>query len=51
MEIKWLMVAWAVIMTGMFAGMSYEAKTRADCRVAFAQSNKTADEIVKLCGK
>ena len=51
MELKWLMVAWAIIMTGMFVGMSYEAKTRADCRVEFAQSNKTVDEIVKLCGK
>lgn len=51
MEMKWLMVAWAVIMTGMFAGMSYEAKVKADCRVSFAQSNKTVDEIVKLCGK
>jgi hypothetical protein len=51
MEMKWLMIAWAVIMTGGLAGMSYEAKTKSDCRVAFAQSNKTVDEIVKLCGK
>ena len=51
MDLKWLMIAWAVIMTGMFAGMSYEAKTIADCRVAFAQSNKTAEEIKSICGK
>lgn len=51
MEMKWLMIAWAFIMAAMFAGMSYEAKTKTDCRVAFAQSNKTVDEIVKLCGK
>lgn len=51
MDLKWLLIAWAVIMTGMFAGMSYEAKTKAECRIAFAQSNKTVDEIVKLCGK
>lgn len=51
MELKWLMIAWAAIMVAMFADASYEAKTKADCRVAFAQSNKTVDEIVKLCGK
>ena len=51
MEMKWLMVAWAVIMTGMFAGLGYEAHTKVECRMAFAQSNKTVDEIVKLCGK
>ena len=51
MEMKWLMIAWAVIMAAMFAGMSYEAKTKADCRISFAQSNKTVEEIVKLCGK
>jgi len=51
MEMKWLMIAWAVIMTGLAADHAYEAKTKADCRTAFAQSNKTVDEIVKLCGK
>jgi hypothetical protein len=51
MEIKWWAPAWAVIMAAMFAGMGYEAKTKSDCRIAFAQSNKTVDEIVKLCGK
>ena len=51
MEMKWLMIAWAVIMVAMFGGMSYEAKTKADCRIAFAQSNKTVEEIVTLCGK
>ena len=51
MEMKWLMIAWAVIMGTLFAGMAYEAKVRTECRIAFAQSNKTVDEIVKLCGK
>ena len=51
MEMKWLMIAWAVIMAAMFIGMGYEAKTKADCRISFAQSNKTVDEIVQLCGK
>ena len=51
MEMKWLMIAWAAIMLAMCAGMSYEAKIKADCRISFAQSNKTVDEIVQLCGK
>lgn len=51
MDIKWLMIAWAAIMLGMFASASYEAKTKADCRTAFAQSNKTAEEIKTICGR
>lgn len=51
MEFKWLFIAWAVIMTGIAADHSYEAKTKADCRIAFSQSAKTADEINKICEK
>jgi hypothetical protein len=51
MDIKWLMIAWATIMVAVMAGGAYEAKTKADCLTAFAQSNKTADEIKNICGK
>jgi len=51
MEMKWLLIAWAAIMIGMFAAGAYESKVKAECRTTFAQSNKTVDEIVKLCGK
>ena len=51
MELKWLMIAWAVIMGSIMAAGAYEAKTKADCRTAFAQSNKTAEEIKSICGK
>ena len=49
MEMKWLMIAWATIMVAMFIGAGYESHTKANCRVAFAQSNKTVDEIEKIC--
>ena len=51
MELKWLMIAWAAIMIGLVAGGVFESKARTDCRTAFAQSNKTADEIQQICGK
>ena len=51
MEIKWLMIAWATIMVAVMTGGAYESKTKADCRTAFAQSNKTAEEIKTICGK
>jgi hypothetical protein len=51
MEIKWLMIAWAVIMVAFAGSMAYEAHTRSQCVQAFAQSNKTADEIKQICGK
>jgi capsule polysaccharide export protein KpsE/RkpR len=49
MEIKWLMIAWAVIMTGLFASQAYDTRATVECRTAFAQSNKTVDEINQLC--
>lgn len=51
MEIKWLMIAWAVIMVAMFAGMGYEANVKSECRQSYAQSTKTVDEIIRLCNK
>jgi len=51
MEIKWLMIAWAVIMVAFAGSMAYEAKAQTECRIAFAQSNKTVDEIKQICGK
>lgn len=51
MDLKWIAITMIVLFGGMFVGVSYEAHTKAECRIAFAQSNKTADEIVKICGK
>lgn len=51
MDLKWISITMIVLFGGMFAGVSYEAKSKAECRIAFSQSNKTADEIVKICGK
>jgi hypothetical protein len=50
-EVKWLLTAWAVIMVGIGIGQMYETKTKADCRSSLAQSNRTVDEIVQICGK
>jgi len=49
MELKWLGITWAVIMVAIVAGGTYHDKTRLDCRTAFAQSNKTVDEIKSIC--
>ena len=49
MESKWLMIAWASIMVAMFVGMGFEAHTKSECRTAYVQSNKTAEEINKIC--
>lgn len=51
MEVKWFAIIMIVLFGGGFAGLGYEAKTRSECRISFAQSNKTVDEIVKICGK
>lgn len=49
MEIKWAMIAMAVIFGGMFAGLSVEKYQVNQCRIASVQAGKSADEIVKIC--
>lgn len=51
MELKWLAIAWIVIMVSIGIGGVYSDKTKLDCRMSFAQSNKTVDEIKSICGK
>lgn len=51
MEAKWMAIAWAVFMLGLCGSKVYEDKTRAECRIAFSQTTKTAEEIEKICGK
>ena len=41
----------AAVFSGLTASVVYEAKYKSECRIAFAQSNKTAEEIQKICGK
>lgn len=51
MELKWLAIAWIVIMVTIVAGGAYDDKSRLDCRTSFAQSDKTVDEIKSICSK
>jgi len=51
MEMKWYFIAMTMMMVAMFVGMAYETRTKSDCALAYANSNRPAAEIQKICGR
>lgn len=49
METKWLAIMMIGIMSAGFGGMAVESYASNQCKLAYAQSDKTADEILKVC--
>lgn len=49
MEIKWAMIAMAVLFGGLVAAGSIGEYQKGQCKIAYVQSNKTAEEINKIC--
>lgn len=49
MEVKWAMIAMAVLFGSMFVGLSVEKYQINQCRIASVQAGKSSDEIVKIC--
>jgi hypothetical protein len=49
MEIKWLAIAFTVMMLGMFAGMAMEQHNKTECRIAALQAGKNSTEIQDIC--
>ena len=49
MEIKWVAIAVAVMFGAMFGAAAFESYAKNQCRAAYASSNRTADEIAKVC--
>jgi hypothetical protein len=54
MEFKWLMICFAVSIVGISAGASVSEWSRhqsdAECRINYANTDRTADEIEQICG-
>jgi hypothetical protein len=53
MEFKWLMICVAVSIVGISAGASVSEWARhqsaSECRISYANSDRTADEIREIC--
>lgn len=49
MEIKWICIAAAVVMTAAVAGGMLSDYHKGQCRVAAIQKNMPAEEIAKVC--
>ena len=51
MEIKWAMIAFSVIFVSLFIGLGISEYQKTQCKLGYAWSGKTAEDIVKICGK
>lgn len=49
MEFKWMAIMFSIIAFSGFTAMAVTQSNYTDCVKAYAQSNKTADEINKIC--
>ena len=48
-EVKWLLIFATVAYGAMFISLAYINHEKADCAKSFATSNRTADDIDKIC--
>jgi hypothetical protein len=49
MEIKWFMIAIAVIFGGGMAAAGVGEYQKGQCKIAYVHSTKTAEEINRIC--
>lgn len=49
-DYKWLIMM-CMVFGAMFAGLAYEASSKKECRIELAKAGKSAEDIVKVCGK
>lgn len=51
MEAKWLSIMMVGVMSAFMGAVAVDEYSQGQCKLAYAQSTKTADEINKICGK
>lgn len=51
MELKWIMIGIAVVFVAMFASIGVGEYQKGQCKTAYTWSGKSAEDIVKICGK
>lgn len=51
METKWIALIVMTWLIMMFGGLAVEKYMTAQCKMHYVQSDKPAEEIVKICGQ
>jgi len=51
MEVKWYMIAVSVMMVASFGALAYSSHEKSQCRIAYAKSNRSVEDIAKICDK
>lgn len=50
-DIKWYFIAIAVIFGGGMAAATVSEYSKSQCKIEYAKSNRTVDEITQVCGR
>jgi hypothetical protein len=48
-DVKWFMIMIMIVVVGMCAAGGLSDYSRHQCKIALAQSNRTVDDIEKIC--
>lgn len=51
MEVKWVMIGIAVMVSAMFMGIGISEYQKSQCKTSLAWAGRSADDIIKICGK
>lgn len=51
MEIKWIMIGVAAVLVSTFVSIGIAEYQKAQCKLGYVWSGKSADDVVKICGK
>jgi len=51
MELKWLFIAWGVIMASVAIGSAVEKYQLNQCRISYSQSGRSVEDIAAICVK
>ena len=49
MEIKWLMIGFAIVMSAVVIGETVQDLGRTQCRVAAVEAHMTPEQIAQVC--
>ena len=51
MEVKWIAICVIAFAAAMMTPVTISEYSRAQCKIAYAQSQLSAEDVIKVCGK
>jgi len=51
MELKWIVIGSVTVLSFMFVGIAVTEYQKAQCKIGYSWTGRSADDILKICGK